>query len=156
METLRGGEEDNRPHCCLSCRDNIPPKSNSVHKSCRTFFFPFLPQPTPLPFFQSDSCLGNRGKSSFSQTDVPFSWKLEYVKNPWDANYFKVLRWREGNEGRGRGEERNRKKRGKKGPEYPTITRHLPPPPLLVAHLLSCGLPRFSTWIVEISQLIQS
>lgn len=100
---MRREEEENRPCCCLSCRDNIPPKSNSVHKSCWTFLFSLsLPPP---PSFQSDSCLGNRGKSSFSQTDVPFSWKLQCVKNPRDANYFKVLQWREGDEGGG-GEEK--------------------------------------------------
>lgn len=35
-------EEERRQCCCLSCRDNIPLKSNSVHKSRWTFFFLFL------------------------------------------------------------------------------------------------------------------
>lgn len=135
-ETEKERRKREQARCCLSCRDNIPPKSNSIHKSCWTSFFFFLPQPAPPPpSFQSDSCLGNRGKSSFSQTDVPFSWKLECVKNPRDANYFKVLRWRDGNEGRGRGEERNRKTIEKKG-------RELPPPlvfsPLLQSFALQC------------------
>lgn len=54
-------------------------------KAVRLSFFFLLLSPDPLHpphSFQSDSCLGNRGKSSFSQTDVPFSWKLECVKKP--------------------------------------------------------------------------
>lgn len=50
-DDMRREEEENRPRCCLSCRDNIPPKSNSAHKSCGTFFFLFSCNlPPPFPF----------------------------------------------------------------------------------------------------------
>lgn len=44
------------------------------------FLFSSNPPPSHPISFQSDSCLGNHGKSSLSETDVPFSWKLECVK----------------------------------------------------------------------------
>lgn len=128
-DDMRREEEEN---CCLSCRDNIPPKSNSAHKSCGTFFF-FSPATCPPPplSFQSDSCLGNHGKSSFSQTDVPFSWKLECVKNPRDANYFKVRWWRERDEGWGGvgGRRKEQKDNGRKEGRAP------PSPPLFSSDL---------------------
>lgn len=133
-------ERKNRPRCCLSCRDNIPPKSNSVHKSCWTFFFFFSITAFPLLFLSDDSCLGNRGKSSFCQTDVPFSWKLECVKNPRDANYFKVLQQREGKGGRGeekKGMERQQKQR-EPPPPPPLCSSPLVFPPLLQSSV-NCG-----------------
>lgn len=53
-DDMRREEEENRPRCCLSCRDNIPPKSNSAHKSCGTFFFLFSCNLPPHPPFLSE------------------------------------------------------------------------------------------------------
>lgn len=62
--------------------------------------------PPPL---QSDSCLGNRGKSSLCQTDVPFSWKLECVKTHETQIISKF------SVGQREGEEQERKEKKKEG-----------------------------------------